>query len=282
MNQHAAQQDVWTGRKRCSRTLAYPGAGPGHRPGRRCQVARALCQEFSCGPEGAKLLTEVAETAVVEHQRCSMTRSCRTLPPTPRRCSTPRRPSPRPARAAEAMIAARPIPAAAGRHEQHAGQGVLRPVDPRDPASGRDRAGRGRQVDQDRLLSRIAPRRQRTSAEIPTVGRRTVSFPPRLRPGSRASAQRNIETELVINMSKQRKTVQTLDGNDCRWPIGDPSTRDFAFLRRAAVLGRSYCERHARAGHPAARRAIRSRNRKHYRADPSRGLRRRLALGRSP
>jgi GcrA cell cycle regulator len=52
---------------------------------------------------------------------------------------------------------------------------------------------------------------------------------------------------LVINMSKQRKTVQTLDSNDCRWPIGDPQHADFHFCGARRVLGRPYCEAHTRA-----------------------------------
>jgi hypothetical protein len=59
----------------------------------------------------------------------------------------------------------------------------------------------------------------------------------RLRPGSRASEQRNIETELVINMSKQRKTVQTLDSNDCRWPSATPSTQTSFAARGGCSAG---------------------------------------------
>ena len=50
----------------------------------------------------------------------------------------------------------------------------------------------------------------------------------------------------MTNMSK-RKTVQTLDAHDCRWPIGDPQHADFHFCGARRVAGRPYCAAHMQA-----------------------------------
>ena len=49
--------------------------------------------------------------------------------------------------------------------------------------------------------------------------------------------------ELVIPLN-ERKSVQTLEDNSCRWPIGDPQLDDFHFCGKNKVLGLSYCEFH--------------------------------------
>ena len=51
--------------------------------------------------------------------------------------------------------------------------------------------------------------------------------------------------ELVIPLA-ERKTIQTLTENHCRWPIGDPQTSDFHFCGKGKVPGLPYCEFHAR------------------------------------
>ncbi|MGE8940626.1 GcrA family cell cycle regulator [Leptospira interrogans] len=51
--------------------------------------------------------------------------------------------------------------------------------------------------------------------------------------------------ELVIPVA-ERKTLQMLNENSCRWPIGDPQTEEFHFCNRNKVPGLSYCEHHAR------------------------------------
>ncbi len=51
--------------------------------------------------------------------------------------------------------------------------------------------------------------------------------------------------ELVIPVA-ERKTVQTLEDNSCRWPIGDPQHEDFHFCGKTKVPGISYCEFHGR------------------------------------
>ena len=49
-------------------------------------------------------------------------------------------------------------------------------------------------------------------------------------------------------MAKKRtlKTVDTLERNECRWPIGDPRDADFHFCGATQLSGRPYCELHWR------------------------------------
>jgi GcrA cell cycle regulator len=51
--------------------------------------------------------------------------------------------------------------------------------------------------------------------------------------------------ELVIPIN-ERKYIQTLNEQSCRWPIGDPQLADFHFCGKAKVNGLPYCEFHAR------------------------------------
>jgi GcrA cell cycle regulator len=51
--------------------------------------------------------------------------------------------------------------------------------------------------------------------------------------------------ELVIPV-KERRSIQTLEERDCRWPIGDPQQTDFHFCGRKKLIGLPYCEFHAR------------------------------------
>lgn len=51
--------------------------------------------------------------------------------------------------------------------------------------------------------------------------------------------------ELEIPL-KERKYIQTLSENCCRWPIGDPQQADFHFCGKTKVTGLPYCEVHAR------------------------------------
>ena len=43
---------------------------------------------------------------------------------------------------------------------------------------------------------------------------------------------------------KKLKTVDTLESNDCRWPIGDPRHPEFHFCGAPRVGGRPYCAAH--------------------------------------
>jgi GcrA cell cycle regulator len=48
-------------------------------------------------------------------------------------------------------------------------------------------------------------------------------------------------------MSKKQnrvKTVETLESEDCRWPIGDPRHAGFHFCGANRLAGRPYCAEH--------------------------------------
>lgn len=55
------------------------------------------------------------------------------------------------------------------------------------------------------------------------------------------------DAELVIP-AHERKTVQTLSSNDCRWPIGDPQHADFHFCGKHKAAGFPYCAFHVKRG----------------------------------
>jgi GcrA cell cycle regulator len=68
--------------------------------------------------------------------------------------------------------------------------------------------------------------------------------------GSDAAADAPIE-------SAQRCSLLELAQSKCRWPVGDPTTADFAFCGNEVSAGFSYCAGHARMAYrvPARRRA---------------------------
>jgi len=45
---------------------------------------------------------------------------------------------------------------------------------------------------------------------------------------------------------EERKSLQQLTENSCRWPIGDPQTPEFHFCNRERVPGLPYCEHHSK------------------------------------
>jgi len=86
-----------------------------------------------------------------------------------------------------------------------------------------------------------AAKRQARPARFPTNGNPTVRalYTPEAEPFTPS-----VE-ELVIPVN-ERKTIQTLTGSCCRWPIGDPQHAEFHFCGREKVPGLPYCEHHAR------------------------------------
>lgn len=60
-----------------------------------------------------------------------------------------------------------------------------------------------------------------------------------------APAPIRIEDDLNIPLG-ERKTVETLATNDCRWPFGDPMQPEFHFCGKHKVDGSPYCEFHMR------------------------------------
>lgn len=42
-----------------------------------------------------------------------------------------------------------------------------------------------------------------------------------------------------------KPTVSSIGGNQCKWPIGDPTSEDFHFCGQPAVDGKPYCAYHS-------------------------------------
>lgn len=62
-------------------------------------------------------------------------------------------------------------------------------------------------------------------------------------------------TDDVVIPVKERKTVETLLPDDCRWPIGDPMDQNFHFCGKRRADGDPYCKHHMSQGFQASRRA---------------------------
>jgi GcrA cell cycle regulator len=69
---------------------------------------------------------------------------------------------------------------------------------------------------------------------------------------NRAPTPLRIEDDLTIPPS-ERKTVETLLADDCRWPFGDPMQPGFHFCGKRKVDGSPYCEFHMRRAFQTAR-----------------------------
>ncbi|MGI9424743.1 MAG: GcrA family cell cycle regulator [Hyphomicrobiaceae bacterium] len=48
----------------------------------------------------------------------------------------------------------------------------------------------------------------------------------------------------MTKRSTKNKTLQDLESNECRWPIGDPRHADFHFCGARQAAGRPYCQHH--------------------------------------
>jgi GcrA cell cycle regulator len=59
--------------------------------------------------------------------------------------------------------------------------------------------------------------------------------------------------EEIVIPENERKSIQTLEENDCRWPIGDPRKPDFHFCGKPKIVGLPYCEVHARRAYQPPR-----------------------------
>jgi GcrA cell cycle regulator len=62
--------------------------------------------------------------------------------------------------------------------------------------------------------------------------------------------------DLIIPRN-ERKTLQAIARNECRWPYGDPGRANFYFCGKRAAAGSSYCEFHLRRGYMASSRPYR-------------------------
>lgn len=110
--------------------------------------------------------------------------------------------------------------------------------------------------------SRMKSSRPRARA---ATARRAQQKPPNFRqlgnPAFRGLYQSDVEPfvpapeEIDIPLA-ERKNLQDLMENDCRWPIGDPQHDEFHFCNRGKVPGLPYCEFHAKRAFqpPQARR----------------------------
>lgn len=88
--------------------------------------------------------------------------------------------------------------------------------------------------------------RARKKAEKPAVPKpRRVSFKPfaHLPQWPEEIAPQRFE-EIDVPLA-ERKTLQELPPDNCRWPIGDPLEAGFHFCNRRQVPGLPYCETHA-------------------------------------
>jgi len=58
--------------------------------------------------------------------------------------------------------------------------------------------------------------------------------------------------DLTIPLA-ERKTIASLEANDCRWPFGDPVGLDFHFCGKSKADSGPYCTFHMRRAFQAAR-----------------------------
>lgn len=111
--------------------------------------------------------------------------------------------------------------------------------------------------------TRMKPTRARRAPAV--AKRQRPAFKQQGNPAFRSLYQGEVEAyqppaeEFEIPVD-ERKGLQDLTENDCRWPIGDPQMSDFHFCNRSKVPGLPYCEHHARRAFqpPQARRKDKS------------------------
>lgn len=101
----------------------------------------------------------------------------------------------------------------------------------------------------------------RTRRVTPAAKRAKPTFKQQGNPAFRSLYQAEAEPyqapaeEFEIPLA-ERKSLQDLTENSCRWPIGDPQSPEFHFCNKNKVPGLPYCEHHARRAFqpPQARR----------------------------
>jgi GcrA cell cycle regulator len=59
--------------------------------------------------------------------------------------------------------------------------------------------------------------------------------------------------KMTMAKRQKHKTVDTLERNDCRWPIGDPRHDDFHFCGAQTLAGSPYCDLHLQMAFQPAR-----------------------------
>jgi GcrA cell cycle regulator len=71
---------------------------------------------------------------------------------------------------------------------------------------------------------------------------KATSYKPLPRKPNRDTTQHKVESRPIPR--KQRRTLFQLTSTTCRWPIGDPGTKDFYFCGDVSKGGGSYCADH--------------------------------------
>jgi len=96
-----------------------------------------------------------------------------------------------------------------------------------------------------RVATTLRPARTRTTPPVqPSAPRRIEAVQPRPVAPVPVPVERAVELEGTA-------TVMTLGAHMCKWPIGDPSSREFSFCGRRASEG-VYCGEHARVAYQPA------------------------------
>jgi GcrA cell cycle regulator len=94
------------------------------------------------------------------------------------------------------------------------------------------------------LAGRDVPSRPRSLGGRPPS---RLAVRPAMAPSIRASAKRNPRIVQVARASfdvEPSATILTLGEHACRWPIGDPETREFGFCGRSRAGHGPYCAGH--------------------------------------
>jgi len=73
-----------------------------------------------------------------------------------------------------------------------------------------------------------------------------------------AKPEEECEAKELVIPPKERRSIETLGYDDCRWPIGDPQQADFHFCGKRKVPTLSYCEFHVRRAYILSRTRDRS------------------------
>ena len=93
------------------------------------------------------------------------------------------------------------------------------------------------------LAGRDVPSRPRSLGGRPPS---RLGVRPAMAPAIRTSAKRNPQLQIMVAPFEVEPsaTILTLGEHACRWPIGDPESRDFGFCGRARSGHGSYCAGH--------------------------------------
>lgn len=101
---------------------------------------------------------------------------------------------------------------------------------------------------------RVAPPRRAGNAGQPRItgirkrAERRATEAERQETAPDARSQQILKSELWLPLpGSTPKSLMAIDRDECRWPLGDPLTAEFAFCGCPAVEGSSYCAPHRRA-----------------------------------